>query len=176
MAFEDPAPAYIESDVKTVFTPAIANISAPTVAELTAAAATELSKWIVADGWKPTRSQDFVDHAVEGVGSVGKIPGRKSFDNTEVQIYDNVNGGETTPNVAAETLTEGKEGYFVRRRSTAVAASSPFKAGDVVSVYRVTIGAKDPVAHSGNDLMQSVVSFGIDPDSVVETAIVATGE
>jgi hypothetical protein len=175
MAFEDPAPAYIESDVKTVFTTAIADITKPTIAELTAATATELSKWIVADGWKPTRSQDFVDHAVEGVGAVGKILGRKSFDNTEVQIYDNVNRDETTPNVAAETLTEGKSGYFVRRRSVAKAASEPFVAGDVVSVYRVAIGAKNPVAHSGNDLMQSVVSFGIDPDSVVETATVTAG-
>jgi hypothetical protein len=174
MAYEDAAPAYLEQDMKTVFVKTIANMKAPTVTELTGAEATDISKWIVSDGWHPTMKQNFEDDAREGVGTVGKIPGTLAFDNTEIQVLDNINAGVDAPNVAVTTLTEGTSGFFVRRRGPG-GAGKPFASGDVVSVYRVVIAKKTPVAHAGNARQQSLIGFSIAPDAEVETATVASG-
>ena len=175
MSYSASAPATLETDVKTVWVPTIANIKAPTLTELTATGVVEIGQWIVADGWKPTRAQSFIDDAREGYGTVGKIAGPKTWDNTSVQITDNVNADEGTPNVAAKTLIPGASGYFVRRRSVLKAASDPFAAGELVSVIKATITDKEPVAHAGNTRMQSVIYFNIDPQSTNEESTVAAG-
>jgi hypothetical protein len=161
--------------MKTVFCKTIANIKAPKISELTGVGATDISKWITVDGWHPTMKQSFEDDAREGVGTVGKIPGVIAFDNTEIQVIDNVNAGQDVPNIAVTTLTEGTSGFFVRRRGPGGAAK-PFAAGDSVSVYRVVIAKKTPVAHTGNARQMSLIGFSIAPDSIAdESATVADG-
>ena len=164
--------AYLEEGVKSVFVETLADMKAPKVSELTGVGATELSYYIVPDGWKPTRSQDSIDDGREGTATVGKILGPKKFDNGEVEVIDNVNRKDAD-NAAVETLTEGTQGYIVRRRGPE--ASVDWAAGDVVSVYKVAIGMKNPVAHASNARQTSTISFAIDPSSLIETATVAAG-
>lgn len=169
------APAYIEDSVKTTFVPTLSDIKAPKLAELSAGV--ELSQWITVDGWKPTQTQNFVDDAREGVGTIGKIPGTIAWDNTQVQVIDNTNGGLDVPNLAVETLKEGVEGYFVRRRGAAKTASQPWAAGDKVTVFKATIAKKIPIAHAQNARQESLINFSIDPASIGdETAVVAASE
>lgn len=166
-------PAFLEDgEVRTDFVPTIADISAPTVEELNATGNLPLSIWMTnADGFKIDHTQDFVPDDREAYAAAGQIPGVEKFENGALQVVDNTNKGEGVPNLAVETLTKGTKGYFVRRRGKTV--DEPYEAGDVVSVYAVTIGIKTAVAHGENQRQLSTISFAADPSSKDETAIVA---
>lgn len=160
--------------VKTVFVKTIKDITAPTVSELNAADALDLSYWLTSDGWKLTHSQDMIDDDREGAVAVGQIPGQEKYTDGTIQIIDNVNvanGDAKESNDAVERLTSGTKGYFVRRRGKET--DLPFAAGDVVSVYPTVIGIKTPVAHAANQRQMSTISFSADPGSRDETSTVA---
>ncbi|MBW3088828.1 hypothetical protein KIH77_08850 [Bifidobacterium sp. 82T24] len=166
--------AYLEDGrVKTVFVPAITDVKNPTVDELTADDAVELSYWLTADGWKLDHSQDMIDDDREGAAAVGQIPGQEKYENGTLQLLDNVNvqnGAAKADNKAVETLTQGTVGYIVRRRG--LPTDDAFAAGQTVSVFKVTIGIKTPVAHAANQRQMSTISFSADPGSQDETATV----
>lgn len=160
--------------VKTVFVKTIEDVTKPTVAELTAAAL-DLSYWLTADGWKLDHSQDMIDDDREGAAAVGQIPGQEKYENGTLQVLDNVNikdGQTTASNEAVEKLTAGTQGYIVRRRG--LPTDDAFAAGQTVSVFKVTIGIKTPVAHAANQRQMSTISFSADPSSQDETATVAS--
>lgn len=154
--------------VRTIFVKAIADVKKPTLVELTTSPL-DLSYWLTSDGWKLTHSQDMIDDDREGAAAVGQIPGQEKYTDGTLQVLDNVNvKGET--NSAVEQLTAGTQGYIIRRRG--VATDDDFAAGQVVSVYKVTIGIKTPVAHASNQRQMSTISFSADPGSQDETAVV----
>lgn len=160
--------------VKTTFVDQIADIKNPTVAELTAADALDLSYWMPSDGWKLTHSQDMIDDDREGSPTVGQIPGQEKYTDGSMQLLDNLNvkvADNAEDNSAIERLTRGVQGYIVRRRGLDTDAA--YAAGQIVSVYKVTIGIKTPVAHAANQRQMSVVNFTCDPSSQEETATVA---
>lgn len=162
--------------VKTVFVDTIEDVSAPTVTELTTNPL-DLSYWLTADGFKATHSQDMIDDDREGAAAVGQIPGQEKYTDTSLQVIDNINiknGKTAEDNAAVERLTQGTKGYIVRRRG--LPTDDPFAAGQVVSVYPVTIGIKTPVAHAANQRQMSTISFAADPSSQDETAVVAAGK
>lgn len=159
--------------VKTVFVKSIKNVTAPTVAELTADAL-DLSYWLTSDGWKLTHSQDMIDDDREGAAAVGQIPGQEKYTDGTLQLIDNVNikdGQTAASNEAIETLTAGTQGYIVRRRG--LPTDDAFASGQTVSVFKVTIGIKTPVAHAANQRQMSTISFSADPGSQDETSTIA---
>ncbi|PLS25969.1 hypothetical protein [Bifidobacterium parmae] len=159
--------------VKTVFVKTVADVTAPTVAELTADPL-DLSYWLTSDGWKLDHSQDMIDDDREGAAAVGQIPGQEKYENGTLQVIDNVNikdGAGKASNDAVEQLTAGTQGYIVRRRG--LPTDDPFDAGQTVSVFKVTIGIKTPVAHAANQRQMSTISFSADPGSQDETAVIA---
>ena len=152
----DTVPAYLEDgELKTVFVPTggIADYTKPTVAELAATTVLELSPYLTATGFSLDHSQDTVDDDRESSAAVGTIPASDKFSNTTLQIINNINRGSDAPNKAFETLKRGTKGYIVRRRGKA--SEEPFEAGDVVSVFIVTIGLVSPVAHATNARQRS---------------------
>ncbi|MDY4677588.1 MAG: hypothetical protein SO360_01810 [Bifidobacterium tsurumiense] len=162
--------------VKTVVVPEIKDVKAPTVAELTSPLV-DLSYYLTADGFKLTHSQDMIDDDREGEAAAGQIPGQEKFTDGTLQVIDNVNrkdGEKALANEAVEKLTKGKVVYIVRRRG--LPADDAFAAGQVVSVFKATIGIKTPVAHAANQRQMSTISFSADPGSQDETAEVVAGE
>ena len=159
--------------VKTVFVKTIKDVTKPTVSELTASAL-DLSYWLTADGWKLDHSQDMIDDDREGAAAVGQIPGQEKYENGTLQVLDNINikeGQSAASNDAVEQLTAGTQGYIVRRRG--LPTDDAFASGQTVSVFKVTIGIKTPVAHAANQRQMSTISFSADPSSQDETAVIA---
>lgn len=170
----NPVQASLEDgELRTDWVPEIADVTAPTIEELTAAESFILGWYLSTDGFKLTHSQDMVDDDREASPAAGQIPGQEKFTDGELTLIDNVNKGEEVDNKAVETLKKGTTGYIVRRRGKAVDAE--YEAGDIVSVYKVTIGIKTPVAHAANARQMSTISFSADPNSQDETAVVAGG-
>nr|DAZ63948.1 MAG TPA: major tail protein [Caudoviricetes sp.] len=150
----------------------IKNYLKPTASELNSGSSLDLSPYLSATGWHLTHSQDMVDDDRESSATVGQIPGQEKFSDGSMDLIDNVNTSDAANfNKAVDTLTCGKRCWIVRRRGKTVDA--PFVAGDVISVYLVTIGIKIPVAHSINSRQMSTINFSADPCSKEETITVA---
>ena len=144
----------------------------PTATELNNSNNLDLSPYLSATGWHLTHSQDMIDDDRESSATVGQIPGQEKFTDGSIDLIDNVNTTDAKEyNKAVDTLTCGKRCWIVRRRGKTVDA--PFEAGDVISVYLVTIGIKIPVAHSINSRQMSTINFSADPCSKEETITVA---
>lgn len=159
----------VDGNITTLFVPdgGIKDISKPTVEELSASTAINLSPWLtLADGFALTHDQNTVNDDREAWSSVGTIPASDSYSNTTMRIINNVNKGEDIPNVAYQTLKRNTKGFIVRRRGKAYDA--PFAAGDEVAVYKVTIGIVVPVAAAQNTRQMSTVHFSVDPSSKEE--------
>ena len=166
-------PANLEDGMlKTVFVPTIADITKPTVSELTGPSVLDLSYYLAGDGYQLNHTQEMIDDDREGSAAVGQIPGQEKFDGGTMQLIDNTNV-EGADNEAVETLTRGTTGFIVRRRG--LPTDTPFAATQTVSVHKVTIGIKTPVAHAPNQRQMSTISFSADPGSQDETVKIIAG-
>ena len=160
-----------DGNILTIFVPGfdgIKDMSKPTMAELNATTNLNVSQYLESAGWKLNHTQEMIKDSREASAQAGEIPGSPKFDGGSLQIVNNVNTDQ--PNEAFETLKEGVQGYFVRRRNV---GQTSFKAGQIVSVFRVTIGITVPVAHADNNLTKSQTNFSVAPGSYDETATVA---
>lgn len=99
--------------VNTIWVPSIKNIQKPTAAEI--GAGTDLSNYVTLGGWSCSPSQDSISDQRENSAQDYENPGRKKISGPSVEVIDNTNTSHSTQNMAMETLTEGAEGYFVRR-------------------------------------------------------------
>ena len=166
-------PANLEDGMlKTVFVPTIADITNPTVSELTGPSVLDLSYYLAGDGYQLNHTQEMIDDDREGSAAVGQIPGQEKFDGGTMQLIDNTNV-EGADNGAVETLTRGTTGFIVRRRG--LPTDTPFAETQTVSVHKVTIGIKTPVAHAPNQRQMSTISFSADPGSQDETVKIIAG-
>ena len=166
-------PANLEDGMlKTVFVPTIADITNPKVSELTGPSVLDLSYYLAGDGYQLNHTQEMIDDDREGSAAVGQIPGQEKFDGGTMQLIDNTNV-EGADNEAVETLTRGTTGFIVRRRG--LPTDTPFAETQTVSVHKVTIGIKTPVAHAPNQRQMSTISFSADPGSQDETVKIIAG-
>ena len=161
--------------VKTVFLAEDPkDLTAPTVAELSAATVLDLSYYLTSDGFALEHSQESIEDDREGAAEAGEIPGRETYTGTSLKVIDNTNqvGSDNKPleNAAVTTLTKGKQGTIVRRRGKPT--DDAFAAGDVVSVFPVTIGIKSPIAHAANQRQLSQINFSVRTGAQDETAVV----
>ena len=158
--------------LKTVFVPTIADITTPKVSELTGPSVLDLSYYLAGDGYQLNHTQEMIDDDREGSAAVGQIPGQEKFDGGTMQLIDNTNV-EGAANEAVETLTRGTTGCIVRRRG--LPTDTPFAENQTVSVHKVTIGIKTPVAHAPNQRQMSTISFSADPGSQDENVKIIAG-
>ena len=166
-------PANLEDGMlKTVFVSTIADITKPTVSELTDPSVLDLSYYLAGDGYQLNHTQEMIDDDREGSAAVGQIPGQEKFDGGTMQLIDNTNV-DGADNEAVETLTRGTTGFIVRRRG--LPTDTPFAETQTVSVHKVTIGIKTPVAHAPNQRQMSTISFSADPGSQDETVKIIAG-
>lgn len=99
--------------VNTIWVPSIKNIQKPTAAEINAG--TDLSNYVTLGGWSCTPSQESISDQRENSAQDYENPGRKKISGPNVEVIDNTNTSHSAQNAAMDTLTEGAEGYFVRR-------------------------------------------------------------
>lgn len=155
--------------VNTIWVPSISNIQKPTAAEISAG--TDLSNYVTLGGWSCSPSQDSISDQRENSAQDYENPGRKKISGPSIEVIDNTNTSHSTQNAAMETLTEGAEGYFVRRYGKST--DNTFTAGDVVNVYAVRIGMRAKMEIAANSVLRSKVNFSVRAPGWAENVKVA---
>ena len=160
-----------DGNFKVVYVPAIADTTAPTLDELNAAGALDISCYLTGDGWNPTKEQATIsDPRMCSRQEFGR-PGRKT-PGLSITVIDNTNSdNEADSNEAVETITEGSEGYFVER--VGVAYEEPFAAGQKVSIYPATAGEKQILPPEANSVTRSTIPQFIRADVRTDVAVAA---
>lgn len=141
-----------DGNVLVLWVPTIADPDAPTVAELTAVSALDVSCYFTDSGWNPNLSEDeATDNRLCSRQNYGK-PGRQKIEMPLVYVS---NPDDPAEDEAALTLLVNTTGYFVDRRG--VAFEQAIAAGDIVTVFPVTLGAQadsPPTANTPLTVMQ----------------------
>lgn len=143
--------------VNTIWVPTIKDISKPKADEISAG--TDLSNYVTLGGWSCTPAQESISDQRENSAQDYEHPGRKKISGPSIEVIDNTNTSHSTQNAAMETLTEGAEGYFVRRYGKQT--DTTFTAGDTVNVYAVRIGMSAKMSITGNSVLRSKVNFSV---------------
>lgn len=129
---------------KVAWATSIANIHAPTAAELTAA--NDWTARMTPDGLKSDPTTADVDTSSLASTFDTKEVGRRGWD-IELTFKRGTTGAEDLP---YQTLKYGVHGYVVVRRG--VATATAFAAGQQVEVYPVACGERMNIAPAANEL------------------------
>lgn len=135
--------------VKVVWVPTIANPDAPTVAEVTAGSAKDLSCYITSDGWNTGLNEQTISDDRLCDTQTYERPGRSA---RSLGIKYVENPGSTPNNVAYATLVPRAVGYFVVRRGPAY--DTALAVADKVQVWPVQMGAYDWQAPEANSVLK----------------------
>jgi|SRR5690625_1097778 len=161
-----------DGNIKTVLVPAVADLEAPTVTELTGEGVIDISCYLTRGGFALTVDQATItderecDRIVRGApGTVTPTLEITGIDNTNTQFAD-------TANELAEALTDGSQWVAVRRRGKAF--EEDFEADDIVSVTSFRAGIRREVPAEQNSVLRSVWGTFIDGFEPVAT-VVANG-
>lgn len=133
---------------KVVWASSIANINAPTVAELTAGS--DFTTRVTPDGLKIDPSTADVDTSSLASTFDTKTVGRVGYD-TELTFKRGTTGGEDLPYT---TLKYGVSGYLVVRRGVAYATA--WATGQKCEVYPATCGEPQNSSPAANEVMKFV--------------------
>lgn len=161
-----------DGNVKTVLVQTIANRAAPTLAEVTAATAVDISCYLTPGGFAATLDQATIADERECTTEVYGQPGRKTR-GLSITGIDNTNTAlEELYNKLADTLVEGQEIVAVRRRGKAF--DLPLIVGDKVTPYPFKPGEKAEVPPEANSVQRSTWACFITGDVETDVEIVAT--
>lgn len=156
----EPASVAADGNLKVVWVPAIANPAAPTLAELNAASAIDLSCYLTADGFNPgTEEETVTDDRLCSRQSFAR-PGRTS-DTLEIGYVFRGQDTAAVDNKAFTSLKHLTTGFIVERWGKDYAAA--FAAADVVDVKPVQCGVQRkqaPEANSVQRIMQTMHIVG----------------
>ena len=160
-----------DGNFKVVWVPEIADTTAPTVTELEAVGALDISCYLTGDGWTPTKEQATIpDPRLCSRQEYGR-PGRKT-PGLSITVIDNTNSpNETDSNAAVESIVEGANGYFVER--IGIAYEDAFAADQKVSIYPATAGEKQVLPPEANSVTRSTIPQFIFADVQTDVALVA---
>ncbi|MCG7285360.1 hypothetical protein MHY85_05140 [Cellulomonas sp. ACRRI] len=144
-----------DGNVKTVIA-TIANAAAPTVTELNAGTAVDISCYITAGGFVLGQDQAPIADDRECDTFTAEQPGRKSYSGSSITAIDNTNTvNEATYNDANDALTEGATVKIARRYGlphTTDFVATTQKTDVIVAV----VGAKRRVAVEANSTLRSM--------------------
>lgn len=129
-----------DGNTKATFVPAVASLSAPTVAELTAVGIVACEEFITADGLNISIDQGAVEGDTLASTQTFQGPGRTQAGIELTFFRDNVTGNDRM----WSTMTNGTEGFWVVRRG--VAYSTGYAIGQKVAIYTVTCGEPSELA------------------------------
>ena len=148
-----------------IWVPAIANIAAPTVAEITAGTTFNLSCTLYE--WDVTVTQSQVDRTKYCYESATKIPGKPTYEIADlVYDYDPQNILSSDPYGHYAKLAAGSTGYFVDRRGLGKSVAPV--ANQIIDIYPAKLGIQarvkiDPNAEAEMLRIRQTVSVTADP-------------
>lgn len=147
-------------NVKVAFVPAIADTAAPTVAEVTASGAVDISCFLPADWAGPTADQNKGSYrpfcskqAYDQLGQVSR--GMSDLTYTYLPQGDSTDPG----NKAYTNLSEGASGFLVFRYG--IDAGTAFAAADKVKILPVKMGAQNFPVTGSDEFAPLVVTQGV---------------
>lgn len=163
-------PASVISDgmVKVAWVTAIASLSAPTAAELTAGTTKDLSCYLTDAGWEPAVNEDTAtDNRLCSTQNF-TAPGRETTTLPLLYVY---NPDSPSDDVARLTLTYQATGFIVVRWG--VDYETAFAAADVVDVYPVKLGRQMKQAATANTPLTIAQTAYVRAPGVEYDAVVA---
>lgn len=158
---------------KLVFVPTIANISAPTAAELTGAGVLDVSCLVTAANFTlGATGDDAISDPALCATSNASVPGRTNYE----AAMDFFRWRETADDTAWETFTaKGLHGYLVQRIGQVPegtkAHTVPFAAADEVQVYEVLTNTPQILSPADAGYEKFRQAFSVQ-DNVNERAVV----
>jgi hypothetical protein len=152
-----------DGNTKVAFATSIANISAPTAAELTAA--TDWTSRLTPDGLKTDPSTADVDTSSLASTFTTNQPGRRSY-TVELTFK---RGSTPTEDNPFTTLTYGATGFIVVRRGVSYATA--FATGDKVEVYPVAAGEPQNIAPAANEVSKFMSPLKVTSDPATRATV-----
>lgn len=142
----------VDGMVKASFVPTVADLAAPTVAELTAG--TSLEPRLTPDGLGITFDDSMIDNS-----SLNSSYSTEAIGRSKVAITLKYKAQEVGSTDAVKTaLSYLSEGFLVVRRG--VLASTAFTTGDKVEVYPAQCGRPNPSSPAPNTIQTVTVKLG----------------
>jgi len=160
-----------DGNIKTVLVTTLADPGAPTVTELNAAGAKDVSCYLTPDGFAFAVDQATITDERLCSTVTYDQPGRKHYTLSLTGIDNTNSANEATDNALVDTLVEGTQLYLVRRRG--VPFDQPFATGDKVTVIPFKPGVKQDVAPEANSVLRSTWTSFVTGAPQVEVAVVA---
>lgn len=161
-----------DGNVLVKLVPAIADTSAPTLAELNAAAAVDISCYLTGGGYKPSLSEQVITDERLCTTQTYEQKGR-SQRGLEVEYIDNTNSpNAATFNKAKDTLVPGSKHFLVVRSGipyeTALAATT-----QKVTIYPVTAGEYNDMPPEANSVLKTGQKLFVTGQVKISVAVVA---
>lgn len=148
-----PVPAAITSDgnVKVFYTPTVADLANPTVAECTSDAGFDVTCYITDDGWNPSTDENVVTD--------GRLCSRQVFedigtytDKLQVKYIYRPQEPEADDNMAFRTFKRGQTGVFIVRFGAAF--EGDIAAGDTVDTIPFTCDVPQKQQAAANEKLK----------------------
>lgn len=140
--------------IRTVLVAALADPTAPTVAELTAGTTVDISCYLTPGGFAATTDQATIADERECSTEIFGQPGRKTR-GLQVTGIDNTNSANDVAfNALVDMMVEGVAIYAVRRRG--IPFDTAFASGQLVDVWPFKPGVKQEVAAEANSVQRSL--------------------
>lgn len=152
-----------DGTTKVAFATTIANINAPTAAEL--GAALDWTTRITPDGLKTDPTTADVNTSSLASTFDTNQPGRRSYV-VEVTFKRGTTSGDDQPYT---TLLYGTAGYLVVRRGVAYATA--FTTGDKVEVYPVACGEPQNIAPAANEVSKFMSPMKVTTDPATHAVV-----
>jgi hypothetical protein len=160
-----------DGNQKVLLVPAIANLSAPKVTELTGAGVVDISCYLTGDGFTPSLSEQTITDERLCSRQTYEQPGRSQF-GLEVAYIDNTNSpNAATDNEAKETLVPGSAQYLVVRRGKDF--DSAITVGDNVSIYPIKPGKYNEMPGEANSVLKIGQKLFVTGEVSTSVAVVA---
>lgn len=147
VTINDPTPLLAKGRDQVFIGPTVADETAPKVSEFTMPVGAQISCDL--DGFEATVDQQMIEDAPWCLSYTIETPGPKKFAMAALEVlYDPQNPAD--PNYQAYLrLKEGTEHVLLHRRG--LLNTDLLKAGDVVDVYNVKVGAASRVPATGDE-------------------------
>lgn len=164
---EIPSTPY-DGNVRAVLVPTVADVNAPTAAELTAGI--DISCYLTGDGLAISVDQQSITDERLCSTSTFEKRGRKTH-SVDVTYIDNSNSvAHAAFNEAREALDEGSVHYLVTRRN--LPYETAFAASQLVRVYPIEAGFPAEVPGEANSVTRSTSKLFVTGDPGIDVAVV----
>ena len=162
-----------DGNITTVLVPAVALLSAPTVAEATAESGVNISCYLTRGGFALSVDEQVINDERECDRITRQNAGQMNV-SLEITGIDNTNTEfSATANELADLMQRGEELVAIRRRGKAF--EDDLEEDDIVSATRFRVGARREVPAEANSVLRSVWTAFVDGFEPVAEVVAGSG-